>query len=263
MRNLIGKDVNISQSYDWDMLETWDRCPLEYRIRYVDKGVISFPTGDEYFTSRILHACIYKILSLPPEMRGLKAVEAALDQTVDRLKIKIRKTKVDSLIVEIMRFLEMRVLRFPVFMSGLHLERTFGNIKLRTKVEYLGQEGRGYILLNFKMGHQARSSLNYSEDKLLQLWYTLFLMPAVFRQKVKSLGWYYFLDGKLHLLDFRSDLYVRAVARIQMMIQKFEDRSEYSPRINPLCPSCGHRHQCPAIFLEQSAVVRKVAGLAV
>lgn len=260
---MLLRGVNTLRTYDWNMVETWSRCPLEYKIKFVDKNRRSFPTGDEYFVSRILHVCIYMISSLPPEMRELRAVEDIFYKTVKQAKIKIGREKGDSLIIMLMRFLELGESRLPIHMSGLKLERTFGNIKLRTRVEYLGQERDGYVLINFKMRRNGQLYLQNSEEEYLQLWYTLFILPGIFRHKMKRIGFYYFLEGRCNFIEFHPDAYVRAIVRIQTIIQKFESKMGYLPRLNPLCPSCGYRHQCPAIHLERSEVVRRVSGLAV
>ncbi len=241
------------RTYTWSMIETGKRCPLEFRVKYIDRNLKFFPGGRRVLLSRVLHSCMNHYFSLAPEARSVEKMIGIKTRILSREANKFDSDSQTALLQMLLTFLKFDESRFTTIMTEKKLEAEFMNTRFETKLDILGESGGQYTLLDFKLGRTEQLYGNGAVEDYLQLWFTCFLMPEMIRQKVSRIGFYFFADGALDVVKFQEDLYEQATERVLAIVSDLEMRDDFPPVINPLCSSCGYVSLCPAFKKDEGA----------
>lgn len=246
--------------YSHSRLSTFEKCPLQYRYRYIDR-IPRDTQGIEAFLGNRVHEALEKLYR-DVGLARLPSLEEILDFYRDRWaaefsdRITIVKTEYGP---GHYRGIGERCLagyynRYAPFdqQTTLGLEERItlelgGEPRYRVRgfIDRLARAGPGlYEIHDYKTSGSLPSDRDLSDDRQLSFYQMAVEERFPDAREVRLIWHYLAFDQELRSTRSPGQLRAQSAAAIRL-IDRIESQTEYPPRESPLCRWCSYRDICP------------------
>ncbi|MBC7246391.1 MAG: PD-(D/E)XK nuclease family protein [Actinobacteria bacterium] len=265
-------------TYSHSQLETFEACPLKYRLQYLER-IKAGRRGIEAFMGSVVHATLEKLYRdlrmsrLPgPEEVGRYFLDQWEAGFGDDIFIVRSEYRAEDYRETGLRCVQEYYARYHPFTGGvpIWLEKMV-RIPLYDaegrQIDFVGvldrldglEEGR-YEIHDYKTSQTLPTREQLEKDRQLSL-YQLAVEKAFPDAREVELVWHYLVFGReLRLKRERRDLDGVAAAAVEV-VQRIESSQEFPPRESELCEWCEFQEYCPRrkhLFMTASLPVREL-----
>lgn len=237
------------QSWSYSRLKSLRRCPLEYKVRWLDgKEALFQPANVDVQAGRVLHHIAREYFRTP---KGGNPHQVLLDiykrvsPTGPRWTDDLRGEPRVLRDLQLLAGSQVAQLRAEAFEVGCKTRIAgvwfVGQADLVFQLE--GKPGR-FGILEFKL-NDVEVRADDPVGRFLQCLIYYLGLPPQFRYSTEALAIYIFDDG--HYIESRpeQESVDRAVQIVEATLQ-CSSGPDFPARLNPFCPSCGYQEWCPA-----------------
>lgn len=221
------------------------RCQLEYWHRFIEKNKFYQPQGEEILQGRLLHKAAEIYVKRPAAYRNSEEV---IEEIISKYEM-YNMIKKKDIIIDAIRAFDQSPLRM---LKNAQIEVPF---KTRVKdyifkgrVDCLASTSTECLILDFKRDKNELKHLKNIDTYLQVIFYYLGLqMDGFIRSKGCKIGYYFFLEGQVDLVEITPVILERGLLRIIEVISEMTSTQDFFPKRNALCNSCvlSKRKVCP------------------
>jgi putative RecB family exonuclease len=272
----VGGDIAVAYSHS--QLETFENCPLKYKLQYLDR-IKSGRRSIEAFMGTVVHATLEKLyrdlrmsrLPGPEEVSGyyLDQWEASFGEDIFIVRSEYRAEDYRETGLRCVQEYYARYYPFsgavPIWlekMVRIPLQDADGR-----QIDFTGvldrldglEEGR-YEIHDYKTSQSLPDRESLEKDRQLSL-YQLAVEKAFPDAREVELVWHYLVFGReLRLKRERHELEEVAAAAVEV-VRRIESSRDFPPRESELCEWCEMQEHCPRrkhLFMTASMPVREL-----
>ncbi|MFH1802534.1 MAG: PD-(D/E)XK nuclease family protein [archaeon] len=247
-------------TYSHSRVTTFENCPYQYKLRYIDKKKPETPTTIEAFMGDMVHQALedlYKRKKFKQRIAKASLIKFYRDLWKKNYSYDILVVK-DGLNAENYRKMGEKFLsdyfdRMKPFeqMTILGLE-TQDRMTLKdgnqwhVRIDKLGCDSKGnYFVCDYKTNSRMKDQEEADEDRQLAM-YSIWVKDKFKDAKSVKLIW--------HMLAFNKDaISERTDEQLEKMqdeliekIKEIESATEFPTNVTALCDYCGFRKECPS-----------------
>jgi putative RecB family exonuclease len=230
-------------------LNTYQRCPLQYRLRYVDRVSVEEPFSRSLETAHATHVVLGQAFSLfsydrafPVNIRDrVESVLVAGDYPEIQMWLE------DVELVE--RWVKVALEWFDGHANVLDVERDYSRLVPRTldhpkfvlqaKLDLLLERRNGELeIVDFKTGKS-------SFVDVLQNAVTRILVSKTFPNRAVRNTVVFVSGGKIYSEIIERDTLFETAEEIKRLVRGMATDTDWEPQMNPLCGYCPYAEQCP------------------
>lgn len=249
-------------AYSHSQLETYETCPLKYRLRYIDR-VKAERKSIEAFMGTLVHATLEKLyrdlrMSRLPTVEELEThYQEAWDASFGENVFVVRSEYgPDDYRLTGLRCIRDYYARHHPFGGGVPVwlerkvnvplvDRSGKSVAFTGVIDRLDSLGEGrYEIHDYKTSSALPTWQEMEKDRQLSL-YQLAVEAAFRDAREVELVWHYLVfDRELRLRRERADL-DRVAAEAMEVVARIEDAGDFPPRESALCEWCEVQEHCP------------------
>lgn len=232
-------------------LEVFRRCPLEFKLKYLDKKKEIFqPKGENILIGRFFHTVIRDFLKIDSQSRSEERLFFLLDDLKEKwVQKNFLFNDKDLWHNKTLEAINIFKNNFPWKIKTIALEYHFktkvDDLVFTGRIDYLGEENVIKIF-EFKTDEFEVPLNETDSEKYLQLIFYYYGIKNFFRENISHLAYYFFSTGRLESIKISEDLLRTGLLRIKDIVQELKSIKDYKPKVNPLCQSCGYNKYCKA-----------------
>jgi len=231
-----------SRKVNFTQLATFLRCPLEYKLRFIDENETAVPSGTQVLWGRLLHSIARQYLDLPIDERSLHFLTAKLEDEETSGSLPDRNYQL-NIFADTMRYFHDIFAQTEVYKLELTFQAPLRDFVLRGRADAIVHGQSGLSLFEFKYGDYREFDYESEIDECLQLIFYSLGLRAIHVNVVRA-AYYFFDSGKTASIVLSEPVISRGTARLLEIIDKISITNDFTPRANRLCPTCGFRKHC-------------------
>lgn len=237
-----------TEEWTYSKLKTLNRCPLEFKVRYIEKKNPLFqPVGIETWLGRVLHAVVaeyYRHFECSDPLERLAEIYSRKKPRKIEWETHAlgQKHALDILAI----FSKSELARRAPVAVELACSGLVGRIRLRGRIDLLCIPKKNInqiSLIEFKL-NDVEVKHNEAVNIYLQPLLYYHALPQDYRERIESFGVYVFESGELLEIPKSETLLREAVQRVSELVG-LARRQVFPPKLNAFCSSCGYRSHCP------------------
>lgn len=233
---------NESTEASFTELATFLRCPLEYKLRFIDEKESAVPRSPQVLWGRRLHSIAHQYLDLPIDQRSLDFLIERLDDNPNSSSLPDGEYHL-SIFRNTMRYFHDIFAQAEVYRSESAFTAPLGHFVLTGRPDAIVYGQRGLTLFEFKYSDYREFDYQSDIDHHLQLIFYSLGLRAI-HVNVAEASYYFFDSGKTDSIALSESFMDRGAARIAEILDRISTTDDFTPRANRLCPSCGSRKGC-------------------
>ncbi len=265
-------------TYSHSRISTFENCPYQYKLKYIDKKKPDSPTTIEAFMGNMVHQTLeflYKSKKFEKEITKdilIKFYRKIWERNYseDILIVKAKKENVGASNYRKMgeRFISDYYERMKPFdqITILGLETTDrmtlpdGN-QWHVRIDKLGCDDKGnYFVCDYKTNARMKDQEEADSDRQLAL-YSVWVKNKFKDAKSVKLVWHMLAFNKDAVSERTDEQLKKLQDNLIEEIKEIESATEFPTRITPLCNYCGFKSECPSfkheVELEEIGDVKK------
>jgi len=238
-----------SEVLDFTSISVFQRCPLEYRYRYLprDRGFDPPGTGIEIYLGRILHSITSDYLK---RKKILGSENISLQEYLERFEMHLRNldgicyknvmTAIDHLIKGPLSQLIVHAIEYP-------FKNPFKGFLLIGRIDCVGRDTQGDLIVDFKLDQAELDHHSSQSSRYLQLvFYYLGIRDSI-SLKSPHLAYYFFSNGSFERVEVSEKLIWNGWEEIQRLNEERKTISTFPSRKTYYCSSCAVKNRgfCP------------------
>ncbi len=248
-------------AYSHSRISTFENCPYQYKLKYIDKIKPEIPTTIEAFMGNIVHETLEKLYK--DKGNGLITDEDSLIEyyldlwgrkyTPDILIVKANqgltekdyRKKGEKFILDYYKrmhpFEEMTILGLETMDK---MELPDGN-QWHVRIDKLGKDNEGnYFVCDYKTNARMKDQAEADNDRQLAL-YSIWVKDKFKDAKSVKLIWHMLAFNK-DAVSERTDEQLRKLQEeVVEKIKEIENATEFPTNVSGLCNYCGYKGICP------------------
>ena len=246
--------------YSHSRLSTFEKCPLQFRYRYIDK-IKRDTQGIEAFLGIRVHETLEKVYR-DVDMEKVPSLDEVLNFYRERWKaeyserITIVKTEYDPAHYRSIgeRCLADYYDQYAPFDQGrtLGLEERIaldlggdGRYRIRGFIDRLARSGPGiYEIHDYKTSSSLPAERDLRADRQLSFYQMAVQERFPDAREVRLIWHYLAFNQELHSSRTPEQLRSQSTAAMRL-IDRIEAETEFPPHVSPLCRWCDYRDICP------------------
>jgi len=253
--------------YSHSRVSTYENCPYQYKLRYIDKIRVEIPTTIEAFMGSMVHQALedlYKKKKFKKRIAKSSLIKFYRDvwdknYSDDILIVKAEKEglKADNYRKMGERFLSDYYERMKPFeeMTILGLETQDrmtlpdGN-QWHVRIDKLGCDSEGnYFVCDYKTNSRMKDQEEADEDRQLAL-YSIWVKDKFKDAKSVKLIWHMLAFNKDAISERTDEQLEKLQQEVCDIIKEIENAKEYPRNQTAFCDYCVYKEQCPSFSHE-------------
>jgi len=246
-------------SYSHSRLSTYESCPQQYKLIYIDKVEVEAFEGIELFLGSRVHDVLEKLykdlvlskMNTLPELLAFYK-EVWLKEWHDGVKVVKKGFTRDHYIASGKAAIAKYYRRYEPFDQTTTLQTegmvhfTIGDYRFTGYIDRLSHDGKGnYEIHDYKTNRSLPTQERLDQDRQLAL-YQIDVQQKFRDLKRVRLIWHYLLFDQ-ELSSQRSEAQMSDLKKqVLSLIKVIEKDDKYTPKESPLCDWCGYTEHCPA-----------------
>jgi hypothetical protein len=244
---LFKEKENSIVSLDISSLGIFQRCPLEYKYRFMPRDISFDPQGTEILLGRILHLITSDYLSKPVNERNLdeyiKGYKNKLEGYFNSNKKEDCKVALSAFDKLINGPLSKMTIRATEYSFKKRIERFL----LKGRVDCIARDKRGDIIIDYKIDPLELDHHLDKRSRYLQLIFYYLSIKDLFSLQNPMIAYYFFTDGTFEIIETSYDMIREGWNEIASLHKKRNEMAEYQPRRSHFCSTCAvkKKNLCP------------------
>ena len=245
-------------TYSNSRISTFENCPYQYKLRYIDKVEVDFPTTIEAFMGNTVH----QALEMLYKYKQSKRIMPKQDLINFYLYLWAKEYSEDILIVKeymnsenykkmgekfISEYYDKHTPFEEMAVLGLETKDTLllpdGN-RWHVRIDRLGKDQLGnYYVCDYKTNSRMKSQSEADTDRQLAM-YSLWVKKKFHDSKNVFLKWH-MLAFNEEITSTRTDEQLREIQQEVMdKIKEVNSATEFPKKQSGLCPYCSYQKIC-------------------
>lgn len=260
-------------TYSHSRVSTFENCPYQYKLRYIDKKKPEIPTTIEAFMGDIVHQSLedlYKKKKFKKRIAKASLIKFYRDLWKKNYSedILIAKAETENLTSENYRKMGEKFLsdyydRMHPFeeMTILGLETQDrmtlpdGN-QWHVRIDKLGCDSEGnYFVCDYKTNARMKDQEEADSDRQLAM-YSIWVKDKFKDAKSVKLIWHMLAFNKDAISERTEEQLEKLQNEIVERIKEIENATDFPTKVTALCNYCGFRSECPS-FKHQAELDKK------
>lgn len=241
--NLFPDQKSGNQKISFSKLRVFQRCPREYKLRYIDGSKLDVNTLDVQ-VGTLIHRLLSNYFQLQNNESNWFFDEAKIN--IDKVKFRDRDEKefwINRTNQILKMFIEHTNLMnsFP-FATELAFKVSFDHYLIKGKIDRIDKLENGcYEIIDYKLDDiRVDEHVNYN----LQLLFYYWGIKNQYHFNIKKLTYYYLESGKTYSIDMDKKLEKQSHDEIVNLIEKMINEKNYNRFESAFCNICGVRKIC-------------------
>ena len=247
-------------TYSHSRVTTYENCPYQYKLKYIDKVKPEFQTTIEAFMGDMVHQALENLYKRKKfKQRVSKAILIKFYKDIWKKNysydILIVKDGLDAKNYQKMgeQFLSDYYDRMKSFedMVILDLETqdrmtlSDGN-QWHVRIDKLGCDNKGnYFVCDYKTNSRMKDQEEADEDKQLAM-YSIWVKDKFKDAKSVKLVWHMLAFNKDAISERTDEQLEKLQMEVVKKIKEIESATEFPTNVTALCDYCGFRNICPS-----------------
>ena|SRR3989344_405610 len=247
-------------TYSHSRVTTYENCPYQYKLKYIDKVKPEFQTTIEAFMGDMVHQALENLYKRKKfKQRVSKAILIKFYKDIWKKNysydILIVKDGLDAKNYQKMgeQFLSDYYDRMKPFedMVILDLETqdrmtlSDGN-QWHVRIDKLGCDNKGnYFVCDYKTNSRMKDQEEADEDKQLAM-YSIWVKDKFKDAKSVKLVWHMLAFNKDAISERTDEQLEKLQMEVVKKIKEIESATEFPTNVTALCDYCGFRNICPS-----------------
>lgn len=244
-------------TYSYSKLSTFEKCPLKFKLRYIDKIKVKIPTTVEAFMGKIVHETLEKLYMNVQSQKQITLGElidyfnTAWDEKweedilINNYDAETYKAKGQKFIIDYYT----KHKPFNVYVVGIETQDKL-NLddvnQYHIRIDLLTTDKNGlYEIHDYKTAKRMKSINGLSEDRQLAM-YSLWVKNKFNPSRIR-LVWHFLAFNKQIVLDAEEERIERIKNQTLELIKKIESTKDFKPKPSPLCNWCLYKDVCPVM----------------
>jgi putative RecB family exonuclease len=250
-------------TYSHSRVSTYENCPYQYKLRYIDRKKPEIPTTIEAFMGSMVHESLehlYKLKKFKKRIAKASIIKFYRDLWVKNYSDDILIVKADGEGVKADNYRKMgekfisdyfeRMKPFEQ-MTILGLE-TMDRMTLpdgnqwHVRIDKLGCDSEGnYFVCDYKTNARMKDQEEADEDRQLAL-YSLWVKDKFKDAKSVKLIWHMLAFNKDAVSERTDEQLKKLQDDVCAKIKEIENATEFPRKQTALCNYCGFKSECPS-----------------
>jgi len=230
-------------------LSVFQRCPLEFRFRFNPRDKSFDPQGPEVYLGRLLHILASKYLSKPVSKRKTFLSQAVFDSMWHKYRKYFQSNdNYYKIIMNVIAKLREGFLsNVQVFACEYSFKTTYRNLVIKGRVDCIANDGKGDLLIDFKLHSQELQHINTKISRYLQLIFYYFGIKDLITLNRLRLAHYFFTSGQIEQIEGSDEMLQRGWQELLRLHNESRNVTTFPPKRSQFCSNCvvRSRHKCP------------------
>ena len=248
--NLFGFNDDSPEEINISKCMTFQRCPFEYKLRYIDKQKSKWRQNLKMNLGILLHDLVSMQYKKILAHENVQTTDRLIENIWEKEKIKYgiyEKEYYNKLKSALNRFNESPVSKIIPIASEYRFDNLLGsNLRLSGRIDFIGKDNNDLQIWDFKLEESEIFSSNVEYEKYFQLIFYYYGVKDTFGTFANRLGYYIFSNGKTITTKLTPELLENGLLKIERTIKEMREANIFIPNINNYCSSCGYKYICPA-----------------
>ncbi len=250
-------------TYSHSRVSTYENCPYQYKLRYIDKKKPDSPTTIEAFMGSMVHETLehlYKLKKFKKRIAKASLIKFYRDiwkknysDDILIVKAESENLKADNYRKMGEKFISDYYDRMKPFeqMTILGLE-TMDRMTLpdgnqwHVRIDKLGCDDKGnYFVCDYKTNARMKNQEEADEDRQLAL-YSIWVKDKFKDAKSVKLVWHMLAFNKDAVSERTDEQLEKLQQDVMEKIKEIESATEFPTNITGLCNYCGFKSECPS-----------------
>ena len=250
-------------TYSHSRVSTYENCPYQYKLRYIDKKKPDSPTTIEAFMGSMVHETLehlYKLKKFKKRIAKASLIKFYRDiwkknysDDILIVKAESENLKADNYRKMGEKFISDYYDRMKPFeqMTILGLE-TMDRMTLpdgnqwHVRIDKLGCDDKGnYFVCDYKTNARMKNQEEADEDRQLAL-YSIWVKDKFKDVKSVKLVWHMLAFNKDAVSERTDEQLEKLQQDVMEKIKEIESATEFPTNITGLCNYCGFKSECPS-----------------
>jgi putative RecB family exonuclease len=242
--------------YSHSRLSTFDNCPYQYKLKYIDKIKPEFETSIEAYMGEVVHAALEDLYTkvmwkqTPKKEDVLKFYEEywakkfpanVLVVNGEAEQYRVKGNTILGAFYE--RFYPFNQLEIIELETEELMSLPDGNL-WHVKIDKLARDKQGnYYVIDYKTNSKMKDRFEIENDRQLAM-YAIWVKNEFPDAKQVRLVWDMIVFGE-QIMSRRTEEQLRdLVQETVVKISKIENAKEFPAKISGLCRYCGYKNTC-------------------
>ncbi len=235
------------ETVDVTSISVFQRCPLEYKYRYLPRNPYFDPKGPEILLGRYLHSITKGFLSVAANRRKeFLHIQTNKEKLLG--KFGAGNERYEEVAAKAIRYLkEGPLCGLSVRAMEYTFKKRIKRFLLIGRIDFVGREGKGDILVDFKLDSAELEHHVSESSKYLQLIFYYFGIRDSIPLNSANLAYYFYANGRLEKTRVSDELLHTGWEEIERLNEARKKESSFPPRKSYYCLTCGVRNRdlCP------------------
>ncbi len=232
---------------DITSLSVFQRCPFEYKYRYLPRNPYFDPKGPEILLGRYLHSITKGFLSVAANRRQ-ESFDIQTNREMLLGKFRSRNERYEEAAAKAISYLkEGPLCGVSVRAMEYVFKKRVKKFLLIGRIDFVGREGKGDILVDFKLDSAELEHHVSESSKYLQLIFYYFGIRDSISLNSANLAYYFYANGRLETTRVSDELLHTGWEEIERLNEARKKESLFPARKSYYCLTCGVRNRdlCP------------------
>ncbi len=247
--DLFGLSENNIEKLNISKCLTFQRCPLEYKLRYLEKRSSRWEPKINMNLGIFLHELTNQFLKKKIIHKNNESINTLLDIKWEKEKFKFEGDQENYYIKcknIINLFVDSPICQIQPLASEYRFSKLIKkDLYITGRIDLIGKTNNDIQIWEFKLDESEISLMEQAHKKYFQLIFYYFGIRDIFGVLPRNLGYYFFSSGKSISVEVNPELLERGSQEIENVLNEMKKKREFVPRINNYCPSCGYNNICP------------------
>ena len=250
-------------TYSHSRVTTYENCPYQYKLRYIDKKKPDIPTTIEAFMGDMVHQALedlYKLKKFKKRVAKASIIKKYRDLWEKNYSDDILIVKADSEGLKADNYRKMgekflsdyydRMKPFEqITILGLETQDRMtlpdGN-QWHVRIDKLGCDSEGnYFVCDYKTNARMKDQEEADEDRQLAM-YSIWVKDKFKDAKSVKLIWHMLAFNKDAVSERTDEQLKKLQNEIIEKIKEIESATEFPTNVTALCDYCGFKSECPS-----------------
>jgi len=245
---LFQGEENSIESLNISSLGIFQRCPLEYKYRFMPRDVNFDPQGNEILLGRILHSIISDYLSKRVNERNSDKCIQGIKEKLEGYFNSLKQEDCSVALTALNKLINGPLSKIIIRTTEYSFKKRFDGFVLKGRVDCIARDKRGDIIVDFKIGPLELDHHLDKRSRYLQLIFYYIAIKDLFSLQRPIIAYYFIKDGTFEIIEASDEMIREGWNEIVSLHKKRNEMVEYPPRRSYFCSSCTVKNKklCPS-----------------
>lgn len=228
-------------------LGIFQRCPLEYKYRFLPRNKEFDPQGYAIILGRILHSITADYLSKTVKERNIKSNLQDNKVKLEKYFDSSNKKYYDIAMKALNQLINGPLSKLSVKAIEYSFKKQVESFLLKGRIDCIGRKGKRDLIIDFKINP---SELDHHKDQCSRYLQLIFYYIGIKDSIILNspyLAYYFYSNASFEMIEVSESIVRNGLDRIIRLDKQRREATEYPPQNSYYCSTCTVRSKglCP------------------